>query len=213
MGRIAISPGGKILAMAGKAHAATLIDLDTLKEVGKLGGQKEIVALAFDKTGETVATASRDGTTIIWDVKKREKLKELDQSHHSGIGTMAYSADGKTVVTTGSFKGNNFLRAWEVDKGEPRWTFENPKTGVQLLNGVRNLALSPDGKMLVFVANGGFVRFISDLDKGADVETSSELSMNDAGGNLVAFSPDGKMIAVGVGRTVKIGDAPVKKKE
>jgi WD40 repeat protein len=212
IGGIAISPDGKTLALGGEQHAAILLDLENYKELAKLEGQKRIVGLAFDKSGETLSTASRDGTTVIWDVKKREKLKTLDQSKISGIGSMAYSADGKTVVTNGSFKGSGLLRVWDVEKGEPRWTYENPKNGVQLLNGVRSLALSPDGKMLVFITGGGFVRFIADLDKGGEIETALELTINDKW-RSIAFSPDGKLIAVAGDKIVKIGEVPKKKKK
>jgi WD40 repeat protein len=211
-GNIAISPDGKTLALAGKQHAATLIDLENYRELAKLEDQKEIIALAFDKTGESLATASRFGTTVIWDVNKREKLKTLDQSHNSGMGSMAYSQDGNTVVTNGSFKGSGLVRVWDVEKGEPRWTYENPKNGVRLLNGIRSLALSPDGKMLVFITDGGFVRFIADLDKGGEIETALELRINDKG-RSIAFSPDGKLIAVAGEKIVKIGAVPEKKKE
>ena len=209
IGGIAISPDGKTLALGGEQHAATLLDLENYKEVAKLEGQKRIVGLAFDKSGDTLATASRDGTTVIWDVKKREKLKTLDQSKFSGIGHMAYSADGKTVVTDGSFHGTPFLRAWDVEQGEPRWTFENPKKSVQLF-GIRRLALSPDGKTLAFITGSGLVRFMADLDKGGDIETAWDLQINDRG-RCIAFSPDGKLIAVAGEKIVKIGTVPEKK--
>jgi WD40 repeat protein len=183
---------------------------ENYKELAKLEGQKDIVGLAFDKTGETLATAGRDGTTVIWDVKTRKEKTTLKSGPGAMMGGMVYSDDGKTVVTKGPFVP---IVVWDVEKEQPRLTYENPKKGVQLLNGVSGLALSPDGKMLVFTTTGGFVRWIPDLEKGAPIETAEELRVPDSGSYPVAFSPDGKLIAVAANKMVKIGAVPEKKKE
>jgi WD40 repeat protein len=208
---IAVSPDNKTLAIGGVSHAATLFDLETFKELAKLEDQKEIVDLAFDKTGERLATASKHGRIIIWDVKKREKLKTLDQSENSAIFHMAFSADGKTVINNGSFKSNALLRVWDVEKGEPRGTYggRKPKTGEYGQFGY--LALTPDAKTLYFTC-GTLLAMIADIEGGSAPEPAPGFKPGSTI-QAITLSPDGKLLAVAAGNEVKIVDAPKKKKE
>jgi WD40 repeat protein len=203
---IAISPDGKTLALAGRKGSVTLLDLESYKELAKLETQKEVRSLAFDKKGETLAAASKWGTVIIWDVEKRKEKTTLDQSHHSGIGWMAFSADGKTVLTTGSFKRNSFLRVWDVETGEPRHTYggKEPKQGD--FRGYQHLALAPDGKTVV-LADTALLGMVADINKEDPPERVPGYEATDPI-QVIAFSPDGKLLAVATRKQVIIMDAP-----
>jgi WD40 repeat protein len=210
--RIAISPDGKILALSGMRHSATLLDLENYKELGRLEGQKEIVALAFDKTGETLATAALRGATVIWDVKKREQKKTVG----TGFGTaaMAYSQDGKTVVTIEAGRGGfKCLIVWDVEKGKPRATYGGvkPKLGDITFSDAGNVALSPDGKTFLWRL-GTIVGVLADIDSGEDPAAAEGFKM-DLRIEAMALSPDGKLLAIGGQKGVMIGEAPKKKKE
>jgi WD40 repeat protein len=209
---MAFSADGKLLGLSGKTRAARLIDVTSGEEVASLEGQRDVVALAFDKKGKTLATAAREGEVIIiWDVGKRKEIKTLKGAPPGWLSTMAYSADGKTVVTVGH--GEWRIVVWDVDKAEPRLSYENERKGVQMIRSVNQLALSADGNMLFFMSAGGFVRWIRDLQAGAQIETIEDLEIAETGRYLVALSADDSLIAVGVGKTVKIGNVPEKKKK
>jgi WD40 repeat protein len=210
-GYMSVSPDGKILALAGTGHAATLFDLENDKELGRFEGHKDICALAFDKTAETIAIASHNGTVVIWDVKKQKEKKTLDMSHLSGIGYMAYSADGKTVITNGAIKGNGMLVVWDVEKGQPRWTYGGKKPKQGEFGGFGYLALAPDGKTLVFTC-GTALGMIGDIDSGDAPEFVPDYKIGTTI-RAIAFSPDGKLLAVATDKQVTIMDAPKKKKD
>jgi WD40 repeat protein len=207
----AFSPDGKMLAVSGWNHSATLFDTDSGKEIAKLEGQKEVVTLAFDKNGETLATASKYGTVVIWDVKKREKIKTLDMSHISGIGSMSYSADGKSLVTDGRVKTYSMLAVWDVEKGEIRRTYGGvkPKLGDIAVYGAPKL--TPDGKSLAFGCNM-LLCVMPDIDSGDPPQLAPGYKSGSAI-RAIAISPDGKLVAVAAGADVKIVDAPKKKKD
>jgi len=75
---LAFAPDGKTLAL-GDAHADAirLWDLKTRKERGRFAGrQGAITGLAFTADGKRLASAGRDGTTIIWDLAKPQPVEQ-----------------------------------------------------------------------------------------------------------------------------------------
>jgi WD40 repeat protein len=207
---IAISPDNKTLAVSGWSHAATLFDLTTGKELAKLKDQEKILALAFDKTGETLAIASEDGSTVIWDVKKREKKKTLKGGHEGKIYTMVYSQDGRTVVTSG---WDEKIVVWDVEKGKPRLTHVTRKDAPHTLAMVNHLALTPDGERLAF-ASGPEVYLFDDINAENEpfypIEDLSLLRKSNV--HTLAFSPDGNWFAAGGSKIVRIAKVPEKRK-
>jgi WD40 repeat protein len=65
---LAISPGGRLLAVAGKDHTVHIWDLASGAEVRKLRGHRaEVRALAFAPAGRMLVTADADGIALVWD--------------------------------------------------------------------------------------------------------------------------------------------------
>ena len=85
-----------------------------------------------------MATASADGTAIIWDAENGNVHKTL-LGHESTIYSVAFSPDGK-LVATGSDDYTSKL--WDAETGKELMTLRG-HTGE-----VRSVAFSPDGKLL-----------------------------------------------------------------
>jgi WD40 repeat protein len=72
--------------------------------------QEHVLAVAFSPDGQTVATASWDGTSRLWDVATGKPLGP-QQIHQRTVRDVAFSPDGKTLLT-GSF--DRTARFWEL---------------------------------------------------------------------------------------------------
>jgi serine/threonine protein kinase/WD40 repeat protein len=115
-------------------------------------------------------------------------------AHHTGwgIGSVAYSRDGRSIAT-GSNPGDRVaaeVRLWDAPTGR-LLVPPMPHT-----NWVRALAFQPDGKAVAAGDYNGLVRYW-------DTSTGREIGRPLSQGEIVlslAFSPDGKVLAVGLAK-------------
>jgi internalin A len=172
---VALSPDGKILARAG-----------TSPPFGPV-----------EKTGQTID---------LWDVASGKKLHTL-QGHTETIISLAFSPDGKTLASsTATLRAdapNNEMKLWDVATGKERAPLGGHRKNISFL------AFSPDGKTLATSGAPGpshlarVTHTIDDPDvvRLWDVATGKEKMELGVGASLtsLAFSPDGKTLAMGVG--------------
>jgi RNA polymerase sigma factor (sigma-70 family) len=179
-----------------------------------LGEEKgvRIESLAFSPDGKTLAVALKDSTR-----KRAEpcEIRLIDAGSGNVKKTISYgglvrrvmfSADGKNLFIAGQYVPTNavegpFVRTvlvWDLEKDkagldlkQELGTAEVKETGTA--DGVRDLALSPDGKLLAAADADWKVRLLNvttgELQKTLDGHTSVAVA--------VAFSPDGKTLASG----------------
>ncbi len=125
----------------------------------------------------------------LWDTRTGQDVIDLDDS----AGVFAFSADGKTLV---SVRGP-FVRVRDVESRKQIRQFQVPKRLLEAM------ALSPDGRMVAWAgrvfdpafAKEGVVG-VSEVATGRKVWTSSEPYTPNDELTAIAFSPDGKTVAV-----------------
>jgi WD40 repeat protein len=153
-------------------------------------GKGAISKIAYSPDGTRLAVGSSIGVWI-YDI---EKGKALDLFPMYGVSCVAFSPDGKTLVS-GNRRHNLIL--WDMTTGKPLRTFIN---GYH--TDVFSVAFSPDGKTLVSGHSNGFI-CLWETATGKDSnyfyniwgEEGSVLIPDHIGAiRSLAFSPDGKTL-------------------
>lgn len=101
---LAIDPTGKTLAMASADNAVYLRRLPGLRPAGGsvlAGHTRPASAVAFQPDGELLASASHDGTIILWDVDTQQQIGSPLRGHDGPVNAVAFSPDGQWLASAG----------------------------------------------------------------------------------------------------------------
>jgi WD40 repeat protein len=140
--------------------------------------------LAFSPDGNllaSAASASDDGTVILWDVKQQKYLKALD-GHQDTVFHLTFSPDGRLLA---SASWDKTVILWDVEQQKHLKTLDGHE------GEVFSLSFSPDGKLLASASNNETV-ILWDVSTRQKLET---LRGHEGGVLSVSFSPDGKRLA------------------
>lgn len=144
------------------------------------GHRKTVHCVALSPDEQTVASASEDGTVILWRVSTGEMLRVLRS--HDPMRSVTWSWDGKLLAGAGVR-----VHLWSFDTGECLAELE-------VAEGARAVAFSPEENHLLAVAAGdGSVRLL-------DAERCEWIRLLRPPGPAVlcmAFSHDGGLLAAG----------------
>jgi WD40 repeat protein len=167
-------------------------DTETGKRLRSMPMPNAVVPKAFSPDGRHVAVDVTPDGIRIWDVKVGRQVQKLPKLETS-LYSMAFSSDGR-LLGTGEAGGKVTL--WESKTGKKyrQWSYDHlPDRGISAL------AFSPGGDWLAW---GGQV---GDIHLGRIWDQASWVAGKDGRYvNSLAFSPDGKLIAVGSEDAIRI---------
>lgn len=208
---VAFSPKQKKLVSASSDGTIRLWDLSDYytsnKVEYKLDDNRNVVhSVAFNPKGNEFAIAYKNFVKVF--NKKNNQVKvtfkhPLSHPHIvEGIGSIAYSPDGKAIISAGDDKT---LRLWDLKGNKPPIIFRGHE------DRVTSVAFSPDGKRIVSGSIDNTLRLWDLEGNQQQIFQGHEPSTGDAGNregiNSVAFSPDGKTIISGADdKTLRLWD-------
>jgi WD40 repeat protein len=203
---IALSPDGLTLANV-QLSWVELWDIPTGKVRSRLVGRAlPVKATAYSPDGRMMVSAS--GGLSLWDLVAGQRVVPPALTH-AGADAAAFSPDSK-LLASGAADGT--LKLWDVKAGRELRSLKGHGSQINVV------AFSADGKTL---ASGSGSVSLPGLDANAglggdasvrlwDVATGAELHRLPGEAlysGSVAFSPDGKLLAVGYGRdAIKLWD-------
>jgi WD40 repeat protein/tRNA A-37 threonylcarbamoyl transferase component Bud32 len=182
---VAFHPDGRLLAAGCSGNAIQLVDLTTNQVVHTFvspsGFSRQV---AFSPDGKLLASCAWSGIFNIWNLAEGRGIRSFKLQ--AGEGSVAFSADGKRLVTTNGFKEKG-----RVVRGETK--FWDVQTGAELLSlDSRTVAFSPAGRRLA-TSEGQTVKVL-ETDTRREILT---LGGHTADISSLAFSFDGKLLASG----------------
>jgi WD40 repeat protein/tRNA A-37 threonylcarbamoyl transferase component Bud32 len=195
---ITFSPDGNRL-LANGPHGPVLWGLNLSPPAGRV--LPDASAGTRDASHVNVAALSPDGKLAVtgyykgaqrWDVTTGRALGPL-MRHDSAVDGIAFTADGKTILT-GSW--DKTVRRWDAATGEPL----GPPLKAEGNNGL--WVLSPDGRVAVLQGNPGPTTFWDP----ATGRPLAHLNDGDPRVYLAGFSPDGRRVALKKGNTICVRD-------
>jgi WD40 repeat protein len=194
-GILQFTPDGKTLATAavgektaavGEKAEVVLWEARTGRKVSTVAWRtRRVSALAFSSDGKSVAVGDDDGTIKVWEVGTEKERATFARLLNESVLTLAFAADSRTLLVAG--RTTVLLKA--LEDGGKNASFERR---VPVWHGG---VFSPDAKTLASpnyedldlwdVNSGKIRRILADHHGGVD---------------RVAFSGDGKRVALAVGR-------------
>jgi WD40 repeat protein/serine/threonine protein kinase/DNA-binding XRE family transcriptional regulator len=189
---VAFSPDGKYVLTGSYDGNVKLWNASTGEEIHTWREFKSwVTGVRFSPDGKEALAGSGDPAdmrTILWDTATGIKL----QTFH-GVGPIAFSPDGKYVLTSGDNPPEAVL--WDAATGVEVRTFRGHTDPIS------SVAFSPDGK---YVLTGSLDKTAKLWDAATGIQIRTFSGHTDSI-TSVAFSPDGKYVLTGsLDKTAKL---------
>jgi len=179
---IAFSPTMPWIAVA--TNALVVWDVTSGAQVRKLSDFGEVFGfhgVGFSPDGKRLAAGTSLGDIEIWDPDRRQRLTTL-KGHAGGVKSLAFSPDGKRLVSGGNDKT---IRVWDPATAKLLHTMSAPDQ-------VNLVLFSPNGQQVLTAYNLNDEASVWNASNWQHLRT---IPGNAWGGNNMAYSPDGKILA------------------
>ncbi|MFI9389021.1 hypothetical protein [Kutzneria sp. NPDC052558] len=190
---VAFSPDSAVLASGSDDRTIRLWTVADGSELGDplTGHTAAVWSVEFSPDGHVLASGSDDSTARLWNVSDPARAVPLGSplaSNGHVVFAVGFSPDGRTLATGSA---DSVVRLWSL-----------PTAMIGSRSAVNSTAFSPDGHLLAAGANDNTVRLWNTADPrapqplGQIPATPGYLQSCSECATAVAFSPDGKVLAV-----------------
>ncbi|MGD1918383.1 MAG: WD40 repeat domain-containing protein, partial [Pleurocapsa sp.] len=180
-----ISPNGRLIATGGEDRILRIWQADGTLIHALKGHKARVWDVEFSPNGEYIATASRDRTIKIWNANGT--LVRTLKGHKDAVLGLTFSPDGKYIATASR---DRTIKIWNLE-GQLISSIQAHEKQIN------DLAYSPDGKILATVSANRHLKFWQILAQGKISSQPPQVINTPDNLRTVAFSPRGKMVAVG----------------
>ncbi len=206
---LAFSADGKMLASGSTNSMVQLWDATTGESRATLTGHtNSITTLAFSLDGTILASASADGAIRFWHTETGTPILPHITGHTRHAKVAAFFEDNSTLVTAAF---NGIITFWDLETstvnrqtiGHRDWlmalAFSPDGTKFASLSADANLFFEPGSGRPTHIAPNPDQMMADQMIRLTDVGTGRVLTtlINQINSTLIAFSPDGKTIALG----------------
>ncbi|MEL6352504.1 MAG: AAA-like domain-containing protein [Cyanobacteria bacterium J06627_28] len=150
-----------------------------------VGHTDRVTSVSFSPDGETIASASNDGTVRLWDKRGQETLR---LEHPDQVTSVSFSPDGEIIASVGI---DTAVKLWDRN-GRNIQTIEHDSW-------MTTVSFSPDGETLAIAQNDKV-----QLWRIEDAQEILTLNYRQEGINGVSFSPDGETLAIAQRHEIKL---------
>jgi hypothetical protein len=204
---LAFSPDSRMLAAGSWDGELRLYDISTHKEVRRFAGHDGVIkSLGFTNDGKLLLSAGEDGSVRLWDAATGQESRRLQEPGGQTHSVAVFSSDGKTVATWRARmrpKDRLAIAFWDAAS----WK----QVGTLTLEGIATPLRFPADDRLFAMLHWPWpvgpdthptIRFW-DWTAGKEKEPSIPAPRAFA---MVAFSPDGRILALGSYQGLRLWD-------
>lgn len=185
------SRGKRLVTVA--SDLCRITDVAASKEVSSFPLNKQMRPEKISADGQTLVTENGRSLVQVWKIATGTKVAQLTVKPSAWV--LALSPNGKTLLFQPRDEADPAIRVWDVASQKVVRTLLFPED-LQIFSGydVKSAVFSPDGKTVAFVVMGSRLVALWDLATGKEIrrlgKTPHEIFS-------LAFSPDGKLLALG----------------
>ena len=196
---VAFSPDGTRL-VTGQFDGDTVVrDVNTRRQVFRIGGDSIVTAVAFHPHESLIAVGTIDGKVRFVDSRSGAVVGSSLDEGDSAIWQVAFSPDGQLLAVAADPNGVDGFYSQQRQGEVHLWGVDSRRqVGRSIAPGggsVLSVAFSPDGTLL---ATGSYFGRLDLWDVATRTRRGKPRRVTDDGFQGLTFDPDGRLVAAGV---------------
>ncbi len=192
---LAFVPDGRRALAGCRDGSAIFFDLETGEDVQAFQDSELVLTVAFSADGSRALTRGDErGPVRVWALETGKQLRRFDFRGYRDR-KVAFSPDGRRLLTYGDGVA---LPLWDVETGQEirqfdSWAIGRPRGGAPIVEEVRRVQFSPDGRLVIAKTFYDRTDFAVFLDVGTG-RALRRLKVDQAYSNLAVSADGGRLL-------------------